>query len=191
MTGDLVGGELPPASRLGWPRAIWLRLVVVAAYVASIVVANVASTHWPPLLIGTLVVPAGTVWAGLTLSLRDALHETVGGRGVWAAIGFGALVSWLLATPQIAFASVAAFTLSELLDALVYARLRTRSRLAALVGSNAVGLVVDSVLFVLLAFGTFTYVPGQILGKTAATAATALLWLAAPSIRRRRSVVRR
>jgi queuosine precursor transporter len=34
---------------------------------------------------------------------------------------------------------------------------------------SAGGLVVDSVLFVPLAFGSFTAVPGQIVGKGAAT----------------------
>lgn len=38
--------------------------------------------------------------------------------------------------------------------------------------SNAGGLVVDSVLFVPVAFGGFTAVPGQLAGKAAATLVT-------------------
>jgi hypothetical protein len=35
--------------------------------------------------------------------------------------------------------------------------------------SNAVGLLVDSLLFLPLAFGSLTYLAGQLVGKTATT----------------------
>lgn len=60
--------------------------LVVVGYVGSVVMANWASTHWTPVLVGSLIVPAGTVLAGVTLILRDLLHETLGGRGVLVAI---------------------------------------------------------------------------------------------------------
>lgn len=170
-------------------RRAWPGLVVLATYVGSVVLANWASTHCAALLVGSLIVPAGTVWAGVTLTLRDLLHEAVGTRGVLAAILAGAGLSWWLATPQIAVASVVAFTMSELIDSIVYARLRVRSRLSAVLGSNLVGLVTDSVLFVPLAFGSFTAVPGQILGKTVATVGTVAVLLVARTARTR--VVRR
>ncbi|MPZ79647.1 MAG: VUT family protein [Actinophytocola sp.] len=163
-------------------------LAVVAAYIGTVVAANWASTHWTALLIGSLVVPAGTLWAGATFTLRDLLHDALGARGVAAAITVGAALSWLLATPQIATASVVAFTVSELLDSAVYARLRARSRLRAVVGSNIIGLLVDSVLFVPLAFGSFTAVPGQIVGKTVATVLTVATLQAGGQ--RRRAVAR-
>jgi uncharacterized PurR-regulated membrane protein YhhQ (DUF165 family) len=161
--------------------------VVLLAYVGAVVLANVASTHWAPLLVGTVGVPAGTLWAGVTLTLRDLLHEALGPRGVTVAIALGAVLSWQLATAHIAAASVLAFTVSELADAAVYARLRTHSHLGAVIGSNTLALGVDSVLFVPLAFGSAA-IPGQVLGKTVATALTVGLLVAA---RAARTVLRR
>src|SRR5437763_8387559 len=92
---------------------------VSAAYVGSVVMANWASTHWATLLVGSLIVPAGTLWAGVTLTLRDLLHEALGTTGVVAAIVVGAWLSWLLASPQIAVASVVAFAVSECVDSVV------------------------------------------------------------------------
>ena len=82
--------------------------MVLAAYVGTIVTANWASTHCSALLVGAVAVPAGTLWAGVTFTLRDLLHECLGPRGVLAAIAAGAGLSWLLASPQIAVASVMA-----------------------------------------------------------------------------------
>jgi uncharacterized PurR-regulated membrane protein YhhQ (DUF165 family) len=152
-------------------------LVVVAAYVGSVVMANWASTHLPVLLVGLAIVPAGTLLAGVTLTLRDLLHESVSTRGVITAIAAGTGLSWVVATPQIAIASVVAFAVSETIDSAIYALLRGGSPLRAVLGSNIAGLLVDSVLFVPLAFGSFAAVPGQLLGKTVATLLTvALLW---------------
>ncbi|MEV6602732.1 VUT family protein [Kutzneria sp. NPDC051319] len=159
-------------------------LVVLAAYIGTIVTANWASTHWSALYVGPVAVPAGTLWAGVTFTLRDLLHEYLGGRGVFAAIAAGAGLSWLLATPQIAMASVLAFTVSELIGSLVYSRLRAWSLLRAVLGSNLVGLNIDSALFVPLAFGSLAFVPGQIMGKTVATVLTVAVLVAAKAVRR-------
>jgi hypothetical protein len=141
-------------------------------YLLSIVAANVASVVCPPLMVGALLVPAGTVFAGASLTARDLVQDTLGAPAVAVAIVAGTGLSGVLASPQIAVASVVAFTISETVDALVYTRLRRRTRLGAIAGSNSVGLVVDSVLFVPLAFGSIAAVPGQIVGKSVATLLT-------------------
>jgi hypothetical protein len=179
----------PPASnrRADEHRAWYVSAVcavVLAAYVGNIVLANWTATHVSPLEIGAIVVPAGTLWAGLGFTLRDGLHEALGGRGVLGAIAAGAGLSWLLAFPQIAVASVLAFTISELIGSLVYGRLRGWSVLGAVIGSNLVGLGIDSVLFVPLAFGGFAFVPGQVLGKTVATVLTVAVLGAVKATRR-------
>ena len=165
-------------------RVTGVSVVVLAAYVGTIVTANWASTHWSALLVGAVAVPAGTLWAGVTFTLRDLLHECLGPRGVLAAIAGGAGLSWLLASPQIAVASVLAFTVSELIGSLVYGQLRAWSVVGAVIGSNLVGLGIDSVLFVPLAFGSFTFVPGQLLGKTVATVLTVAVLVTARTVRR-------
>ena len=161
-----------------------VRVVVVAAYIGNIVLANWTATHISPLEFGAIAVPAGTLWAGLGFTLRDGLHEALGGRGMLGAIAAGAGLSWLLASPRIAVASVLAFTTSELIGSLVYARLRGWSVLGAVTGSNLVGLGIDSVLFVPLAFGGFAFVPGQVLGKTVATVATVAVLGGEKAVRR-------
>lgn len=156
--------------------ALWRSVVggvlVIAGYLLSVVAANIASIHWPPLVVGGLVVLAGTLFAGTSLTARDLLHDALGVRGAAAAIVVAGGLSAVLASPQFAVASVVAFTTSEVVDTAIYSWLRHRSRLSAVAVSNAVGLVVDSVLFVPLAFGTTAAVPGQIVGKTAATIIT-------------------
>lgn len=159
--------------------------LVVIGYVGVIVLANWASTHWAALSLGSLLVPAGTLWAGATFTLRDLLHDALGPRGVAVAIAAGGVLSWLLASSRIAVASAAAFTVSELLDSTIYTWLQTQTRLRAMVGSNVAGLLADTALFVPLAFGSFVAMPGQVLGKTVATAVTVAVIIAINTATRR------
>lgn len=53
-----------------------------------------------------------------------------------------------------------------------------------MIGSNMIGLGIDSVLFVPIAFDSFAFVPGQVLGKTVATVLTVAVLVAARSVRR-------
>ncbi|MCC8244990.1 VUT family protein [Saccharothrix luteola] len=159
---------------------------MIAGYLFSVVAANIASVHWPPLTVGGMLLPAGTLFVGIGLTLRDLVHDRCGSRGVTAGIIAGAGLSAVFASPRIAVACVVAFTVSEVLDTLVYTRLRHRTRTGAVAASNAAGLVVDSVLFVPLAFGSFAALPGQITGKAAATVLT-LAALHTARCRRRRT----
>jgi queuosine precursor transporter len=147
------------------------RSVAACGYVGVILATNVAATSGATLDLDLLTVPVGAVCAGAALGIRDHVHEAFGPRGVAAAIGCGTGLSWLLGSPAVAAASALAFLLSETTDAYIYARLtRRRRRALAMIGSNAAGLVVDSVVFVPLAFGTWAPITGQVAGKTLATA---------------------
>lgn len=150
-------------------RAALAGLVASSAYAGTILAANFASAGWPDLQVVELHVPAGAVCAGLALTVRDFVQDVLGGRGVLVAIAVGTGLSWLVASPRIASASAVAFAASELVDFAVYAALGVRSKLIAVAGSNTVGLLVDSTLFVPLAFGSWAAVPGQIAGKAAST----------------------
>lgn len=158
--------------------------VLFAGYAATIAGANWASTLWPALAVADLQIPAGVFFAGLAFTVRDFLQEAVGTRSTLLAIAVGAALSGLVAEPRIALASVAAFAVSELVDLAVYTPLRRRSRIAAVGLSNAVGLLVDSLLFLPLAFGSLTYLAGQLVGK-AATTAIAVAVLVGSRARRR------
>jgi len=150
---------------------------LVGLFLFAIVGANVAIATFGLVPVGFgLVAPAGVFFAGLVFTLRDALHE-VGGRGwVVGAILGGAVLSVLVASPTLAVASGTAFLLSEAADYAVYAPLRRRSWLGAVVLSNTVGTVVDSALFLWLAFGSLAFLPGQIVGKLWMTALVVVLW---------------
>ncbi|WP_459714363.1 VUT family protein [Actinophytocola sp. KF-1] len=161
--------------------------MALAGYLLSVVAANVASVHWSVFAVAGLLIPAGTLFAGMTLTARDVIHDAMGTRWVAVDMAVGAGLSAVLASPGVAVASVAAFTVSELVDTLVYTWLRHRHRLIAVAVSNVAGLVTDSLLFVPLAFGSFAPVPGQVAGKAAATG----LALVALHFGHRRAVARR
>lgn len=152
---------------------IWL-----AAYIGTILAANWALSAFGIVPIGLgLSAPAGVFFAGLAFTFRDLVHDSLGRRWVLGAIVAGAALSWAI-SPQFAAASGLAFLLSELADFAVYAPLRARHWLGAVALSNSVGLLVDSVLFLWLAFGSLAFIEGQVLGKLLTTiAALPLLWL--------------
>ncbi|MGW5051571.1 VUT family protein [Actinokineospora sp. NPDC004072] len=144
-------------------------MVLFAGYAATIAGANWATTLWPAVTVAGLHVPAGALFAGLAFTVRDLLQDAVGTRTTLLAIALGTVLSGLVTEPRIALASATAFALSELVDLAVYTPLRDRSRLAAVGLSNAVGLLADSLLFLPLAFGSLTYLAGQLAGKTITT----------------------
>lgn len=149
----------------------------LAAFLGCIVAANWAIQTFGFVPVGFgLMAPAGVYFVGLTFTFRDLAHERVGRAGVFLAILVGAGISYLI-SPAFAVASGIAFLLSETADLLVYTPLRRRSWLGAVVLSNTVGLVVDSALFLMLAFGSLDFLAGQIVGKAWMTAlAVLILW---------------
>lgn len=152
-----------------------MKYTLFALYALTIVAANVAIVHIGLVPVGFgLVAPAGVYFAGLAFSLRDGLQEVAGRRWTLAAILVGALLSAALSGP-LALASGLAFALSELADFVVYSPLRARSWLAAVALSNTVGLVIDSALFLWLAFGSLDFLAGQIVGKSWMTLAAVVI----------------
>lgn len=143
------------------------------ALTAAALLGVIAAANWLTSTYGLvpagfgLLVPAGTYAAGLALALRDVLHDTGGIRWVLAAITAGIGLSLLLGDGRIAIASAAAFALAELLDLAVYAPLRRRHWRTAVVASNAIGAVADTLVFLTIAGFPLTWetVAGQLLVK--------------------------
>src|SRR5215212_8959771 len=152
-------------------------MLPLVGYVAVIVLANWAISQFGFVPVGFgLMAPAGVYFAGLAFTLRDLVQERLGRTWTVGAIVAGAAVSAVI-SPQFALASGVAFLLSELADFAVYTPLRERNWLAAVALSNTVGLIADSALFLLLAFGGLDFLAGQIVGKLWMTVlAVALLW---------------
>jgi len=112
-----------------------------------------------------LTAPSGVLTVGLALVLRDLVQRRLGRWWSLAAIAVGAALSAVLAPPALVVASTAAFLLSELADFAVYTPLQQRRFILAVIASSAVGLIVDSMLFLWLAFGSLDFLAGQIVGK--------------------------
>lgn len=159
-------------------------MLALIGYIATIFAANWSLQTFGVIPIGFgLMAPAGVLFAGLAFTFRDLVQESLGRRYTLIAIGLGAGLSWLI-SPAFAVASGLAFLVSELCDFAVYTPLRRRHWISAVGLSNTVGLVVDSALFLWLAFGSLDFLAGQIVGKLEVTIVTvAVLWL----VRRRQT----
>lgn len=146
------------------------RGVVVAAFIASVWLANYLTSHYGMQEVGLgYMATAGTFAAGLALGLRDFVQDAVGRWGAVAAIAAGAALTAFL-SPSLALASGAAFLVSELADTLVYTPLRDRNWSTAVLASNTIGAFLDTVIFLWLAQSVihapiWSSVPGQMLGK--------------------------
>lgn len=149
-------------------------IVALVLFVGTVWLANWLVTRYGPVSVGFgLMAPAGVYAAGLAFTLRDLVHRTLGRTAVIGAILVGCALAYFIEANttipgghvSIAVASATAFLCSEFLDLSVYEPLAGRSFLGAMLASNTVGLVVDSMLFLWLAFGSMTFLKGQIVGK--------------------------
>jgi uncharacterized PurR-regulated membrane protein YhhQ (DUF165 family) len=113
-----------------------------------------------------LMAPSGVLMIGLALVLRDLVQRRLGFLWAVAAILAGSALSALLAPAALVVASGVAFLLSELADLAVFTPLQRHRLLLAVLASSIVGLVVDSAVFLYLAFGNLDYLAGQVVGKT-------------------------
>jgi queuosine precursor transporter len=148
-----------------------IRALLFLSFVGMVLAANLTTAHLGLVAAGlgplVLLVPPGTYFAGITFGLRDGLQDRGGVRLVLPAIAAGAVLSFVLTEPGLAVASGAAFLLAELADLLVYTPLRDKGWRRAVIASNAVGAVVDTLLFLWLAGFELTpeSIGGQLLVK--------------------------
>lgn len=141
----------------------------LTTYIAAIVAANWLTTHYGLVPVGFgLITTAGTFAAGAALLLRDVVQDALGRAWVLAGIAAGALLTWAT-SPVLAVASASAFLIAECADMAVYTPLRDKGWARAVLASNTVGAVVDTLLFLWLAGFpvTTSAVGGQLVGKLA------------------------
>ena len=119
--------------------------------------------------------PSGVLMVGLALVLRDYVQEHFGTKWSIAAITLGAVLSYFLADPFIALASFVAFATSELFDFAVYTYVRKKDRALAIAASGIVGSILDSAVFLFIAFQSLAYIEGQIIGKIAVSLLAAII----------------
>ncbi len=155
----------------------WLFLALFTACIpaANWLIQHVGTTCVPngPCLIpvaprldgSSLMAPSAVLVVGLAFVLRDLVQRRLGVGFAAAAIILGAILSAALAPPSLVLASAVAFLISEFADLAVYTPLQKRRLVLAVFASSIVGLVVDSIIFLQLAFGDLTFVWGQVVGK--------------------------
>lgn len=170
----LTGEKIKNLNKINWP------LLSSSLYIASQLFANILSTKIAILPILNLSVDGGTVIYPLTFTLRDLVHKTWGRHNARQVIIVAALLnglmfalfwlvgkmmpdpSWqfqaayeqiLLPVGRIALASIIAQVISELIDTEIFSFIYKKiGDLSAVFLSNLAGLLVDSVIFGLIAF---------------------------------------
>lgn len=130
-------------------------MIYAGIYIAALVAANLLVAWfgvWFSLINAFVLI-------GLDLSLRDKLHDLWEGEKLPVKMGgliaTASVISYAInpATGMIAFASLAAFSLSMVADSLVYQYLKHKEWMIRANGSNLAGSAVDSVVFPTIAFG--------------------------------------
>lgn len=149
--------------------------ILTAFYASTVPIANWLIGNWGtecipngPCLIPVgfgLMAPSGVLVIGIAMVLRDAVQQYGGITWSLSAIAIGAILSAFVAPPALILASVLAFVFSELADFGVYTPLRERNLGVAVLASGAVGALIDSAIFLYVAFGSFDFIAGQWVGK--------------------------
>ncbi len=188
--------------------------LLVGLYVACDLIANV--TAGKPVAIAGIVVPAAVFLYTLTFTLIDLINERLGKAGARQVIatafaanlllaGYVQFAIWLPAapfyrdaaafagvlgsTPRIVLASLVAYLVSSMVDAEIFAWWRAHMagpKWARVLTSNFVSTLVDSVLFITIAFAgvlpVWPLIGGQYLVKMGVTLISLpLIYAARPS----------
>lgn len=145
----------------------------VALYVLGIVTVNMAFSILPMASLGDFGVwPSASLIVGFIFVIRDYAQRAVGHKVVLAMLA-GAALSYWLADPFVAAASLAAFLLSEFIDWAVYTWSgRTFAQRVLL--SSAISTPIDSAAFLLL-IGQFS-IPAVLLMTLSKMVGAVAVW---------------
>ena len=162
----------------------------MVAYAGLIVLANWLIHRYGFVPVGFgLVAPAGTYAAGAVFVARDAVQITLGRWWALLAIVLGAGLSFWT-SPSLALASGTAFLCGELVDWTVFTPLRARHLVAGYLIGNVWGLLVDTWIFLYLAFSSIDHWQGTAVGKLWVTVAfLPVLWLSRRKLQQPRLVI--
>jgi uncharacterized PurR-regulated membrane protein YhhQ (DUF165 family) len=166
------GGIMNPERQRLREGIFFLILFALTIPVANWLIGHAGTTCVPPhgpCLIPVapgLMAPSGVTLVGIALVLRDLVQRRLGTTLSALAVLVGSGLSALYAPPSLVIASATAFLLSEFADLAVYTPLARRRLVAAVIASTCAGLVVDSIVFLWLAFGSLEFLAGQVVGKS-------------------------
>jgi uncharacterized integral membrane protein (TIGR00697 family) len=155
-------------------------ILLIGLYVACEIISNVTASK--PVAIAGVVVPAAVFLYALTFTLIDLINERLGKTGARQVVatafaanlllaGYVQVAIWLPAapfyrdanafagvlgsTPRIVFASLVAYLVSSLVDTEIFAWWRAHvagPKWMRVLTSNAISTLVDSALFISIAF---------------------------------------
>ena len=156
---------------------------ILTVPLANFMVANVGTSCIPngpcivPVFPG-ISAPSGVLVIGFALVLRDFVQIRVGLKLTLLLVTLGCAITYLVSLRGLATASAFAYLTSEIVDSFAFSLLRKFGIYIAVLGSGAVSLVVDSAIFLQLAFGSLAFIDGQVIGKLYATLfALFVIWL--------------
>ena len=117
------------------------------SYIATVVAINMAFAYIPPVVLfdGTIFT-IGSVIAGLVFVARDFAQREVGHKVVLLLMAAAGLLSYLLADPFVAIASIVAFAISEISDYIVYSKYKSDFNKRVIV-SSLVSVPIDTAVF--------------------------------------------
>jgi len=106
-----------------------------------------AFAYIPPVVLfdGTIFT-IGSVIAGLVFVARDYAQQEVGHKAVLALMLVAGVLSYLLADPFVALASISAFAISEITDYIVYSKYKGDFNNRVVV-SSLVSVPIDTAVF--------------------------------------------
>jgi hypothetical protein len=166
-------------------------IILVGLYLASELIANITASKLTS--VGPFVVPAGVYIFTLSYTLLDLINHILGKKeahrvvlaafvgnallalyihfaialepaGFWS--GQNAFVTTLGSTPRIVLASLTAYLVSANMDVLTYAWLIQRVKpWARVLLSNGIGLLLDTVIFITIAFAGVAPLGALIVGQ--------------------------
>src|SRR3990172_6576455 len=176
-------------------------VLLIAVYISAELIPNIPASK--PVSVVGITVPAAVFIYALTFTLVDLVNERLGKQGalyvVYAAVaanlllagyvklatvlpsasfykGQEAFAAVLGSTPRIVAASLVAYFVSSLIDIEVFSWWRQRvgrHKWARVIASNAVSTLVDSAIFISIAFAgifpLFPLIKGQYIVKMAVT----------------------
>jgi len=121
---------------------------------ASLYVVSVVLVNWLFAVVPPIALPGGEVWppislfVGFIFIIRDYAQRAIGHRVLFAML-VGAVLSYFMAGPEIALASMAAFMLGELADWAMYSY-TGRPFSQRILLSSLISAPVDSAVFLFL-----------------------------------------
>ena len=132
-------------------------MIRIAIYLLSIVLANVITARFAPFELGSLIIPYGTLFIGLTLVMRDMVQNRFGRLKTYLLIGLALILSalsiYLLGDPLwVVFASTLSFIISETADTEIYTRFKLPFVRRVLYSGVVAGFL-DSAVFVIIGIG--------------------------------------